>query len=75
MKLHLEVNGDYATDASTDSLNTGKKKSSISPTDVANWLFDADRQAGDTTVIEDTANNAYYVVYFKDRYLDHIKDR
>ena len=68
-----KVYGDYATDASTDSLNTGKKKSSISPTDVANWLFDADRQAGDTTVIEDTANNAYYVVYFKDRYLDHIK--
>ena len=24
-------------------------------------------------MIEDTANNAYYVVYFKDRYLDHIK--
>ena len=68
-----KVYGDYATDASTDSLNTGKKKSSISPTDVANWLFDADRQAGDTTVIEDTANNAYYVVYFKDRYLDHTK--
>ena len=68
-----KVYGDYATDASTDSLNTDKKKSSISPTDVANWLFDADRQAGDTTVIEDTANNAYYVVYFKDRYLDHTK--
>ena len=68
-----KVYGDYATDASTDSLNTGKKKSSISPTDVANWLFDADRQTGDTTVIEDTANNAYYVVYFKDRYLDHTK--
>ena len=68
-----KVYGDYATDASTDSLNTDKKKSSISPTDVANWLFDADRQSGDTTVIEDTANNAYYVVYFKDRYLDHTK--
>ena len=68
-----KVYGDYATDATTDSLNTDKKKSSISPTDVANWLFDADRQAGDTTVIEDTANNAYYVVYFKDRYLDHTK--
>ena len=63
----------YASDTTVDSLNTGKKKSSISPTDVANWLFDADRQAGDTTVIEDTANNAYYVVYFKDRYLDHMK--
>ena len=63
----------YASDTTVDSLNTDKKKSSISPTDVANWLFDADRQAGDTTVIEDTVNNAYYVVYFKDRYLDHTK--
>ena len=63
----------YASDTTVDSLNTDKKKSSISPTDVADWLFDADRQAGDTTVIEDTANNAYYVVYFKDRYLDHKK--
>ena len=63
----------YASDTSVDSLNTDKKKASISPTDVASWLFDADRQAGDTTVIEDTANNAYYVVYFKDRYLDHTK--
>ncbi len=63
----------YASDTSVDSLNTDKKKSSISPTDVANWLFEADRQAGDTTVIEDTSNNAYYVVYFKDRYLDHTK--
>lgn len=63
----------YASDKTVDSLNTDKKKSSISPTDVANWLFEADRQAGDTTVIEDTSNNAYYVVYFKDRYLDHTK--
>lgn len=63
----------YATDSSVDSLNTDKKKSSISPTDVANWLFDADRQAGDTTVIEDSTNNAYYVVYFINRYLDNTK--
>lgn len=63
----------YASDTSVDSLNTDKKKSSISPTDVANWLFDAERQSGDTTVIEDTSNNAYYVVYFIDRYLDHTK--
>ena len=27
----------------------------------------------DTTVIEDTTGNAYYVVYFIDRYLDHAK--
>lgn len=68
-----KVYAKYASDPSVDSLNTDKKKSSISPLDVANWLFDAERQSGDTTVIEDTANNAYYVVYFKDRYLDHTK--
>lgn len=34
------------------------------------WLFDSARTAGDTTVIEDAANNEYYVVAFVDRYLD-----
>jgi hypothetical protein len=40
---------------------------------VAEWLFDSSRKAGDTTVIEDTSNNAYYVVYFVRRYLDDAK--
>ena len=34
------------------------------------WLFDSARAAGDTTVIEDAANNEYYVVAFVDRYVD-----
>lgn len=33
------------------------------------WLFDASRVNGDTTVVEDTANNCYYVVGFDKRYL------
>ena len=32
------------------------------------WLFSADRKAGDTTVIEDTTNNRYYVLAFEKRY-------
>lgn len=34
------------------------------------WLFDESRKEGDTTVVEDTANNAYHVVSFGKRYLD-----
>ena len=34
------------------------------------WLFDSSRKAGDTTVIEDTYNNQYYVLAFEKRYLD-----
>lgn len=37
------------------------------------WLFAADRVAGDTTVIEDTTNNRYYVLAFEQRYLDNTK--
>lgn len=68
-----EAYKDYAEDASADSLNTNKKKSAVSPSDVAEWLFDDARQAGDKTVIEYEAGDCYYVVYFLDRYLEHAK--
>ena len=34
------------------------------------WLFDAGRKAGDTTVVEDQYNHRYYVLRFEKRYLD-----
>lgn len=37
------------------------------------WLFAAERVAGDTTVIEDTANHRYYVLAFEQRYLDNTR--
>ncbi len=37
---------------------------------VEDWLFDASRKAGDTTVIENTSGHSYYVVAFENRYLD-----
>ncbi len=37
---------------------------------ISTWLFEDARQAGDTTVIEDTASNQYYVLGFEKRYLD-----
>jgi parvulin-like peptidyl-prolyl isomerase len=67
------LNEEYATDATAAYENTNVKKSSVSSSDVAEWLFDSSRKAGDTTVIEDTSNNAYYVVYFVRRYLDDAK--
>ncbi len=36
------------------------------------WLFDEARNAGDTTVIEDSGSHRYYVVEFVDRYLDGV---
>ena len=37
---------------------------------LSEWLFDSARTPGDTTVIEDSNNNFYYVLAFVDRYLD-----
>ena len=37
---------------------------------IRDWLFDDARKAGDTTVIEDSINNQYYVLAFEKRYLD-----
>ena len=34
------------------------------------WLFDASREVGDTTIIEDASNNRYFVLAFEKRYLD-----
>lgn len=39
----------------------------------AEWLFDEERKAGDTTVIENMASHCYYVLSFTDRYLDDTK--
>ena len=35
------------------------------------WLFDSARKAGDTTVIENTSGNCYYVAEFEARYRDN----
>ncbi len=48
---------------------TGIQKSSI-PIAYNGWLFDEARKEGDTTIAEDTEAHKYYVVLFKNRYLD-----
>ncbi len=35
---------------------------------IRDWLFEAGRKAGDTTLVEDTAGRAYYVLAFEKKY-------
>ena len=49
--------------------NIGRAKSDINSL-LTEWLFDSQREKGDTTVIEDTTNNRYYVLGFEGRYLN-----
>ncbi|MCI9141483.1 MAG: hypothetical protein HFH87_02535 [Lachnospiraceae bacterium] len=50
-------------------LNTNKKRSAVNSV-LRDWLFDDERKAGDTAVIEDSTLHRYYVVCFEKRYLD-----
>lgn len=51
-------------------LNANAKRASVNYL-LQSWLYDEERKAGDTTVIEDSTNHRYYAVEFADRYLDH----
>lgn len=42
---------------------------SFANSNYSEWLFDASRKAGDTTMVEDATNHRYYVVAFEKRYL------
>ena len=71
---------EYATDDekatyedSSASLKSNIKKSSAESA-ISDWLFDSERKAGDKTVIEDSDNNQYYVVYFINRDYDSSND-
>ena len=62
-------------DAAVDTVTTdGELEENMQYTDITSllreWLFDKARTEGDTTVIEDTTNNRYYVLSFVRRYLD-----
>lgn len=50
---------------------SASENGSYSDSVVMNWLFDSDRQAGDTAVLEDTDGSAYYVVGFNERLHDY----
>ena len=70
----------YAKDADkatyeedTASLKSKTRLSSVD-TAIKEWLSDDSRVVGDKTVIEDTSNSTYYVVYFVNRYFDDSID-
>jgi hypothetical protein len=56
----LTQDGDVETNVKQDD----------APYVISDWLFDDERQEGDTTVIEDSSNNQYYALSFIQRYLD-----
>lgn len=58
--------------ASEGTEKTNVLKSSIS-LKYSEWLFDDARKEGDTTIVEDTDSNKYYVLQFKKKYLDAAK--
>ena len=67
------LSADYASNADVEVRKENVKKSVVASSELATWLFDGVRKAGDKTVIEYEADNSYYVVYFLDRYLDESK--
>lgn len=50
-------------------LQENVKRSAVA-SQLRDWLFDSERKAGDTTVIENTASHLYYAVEFESRSLD-----
>jgi len=64
-----EAEAAEANVASDGELYENQTNSSITSL-LQEWLFDGSRKAGDTTVIENTYSNSYYVLAFEKRYLD-----
>lgn len=65
----IEADTALKTVAQSGELMEGMTRSEIRSS-LTEWLFDASRKKGDTTVIEDSSNHAYYVLAFENRYLD-----
>ena len=61
-----ELQNTVATDGET---YTNMALSSVNY-NISGWISDNERKKGDTTVIEDSYNNCYYVVSFDGRYID-----
>lgn len=71
-RLYSETGDDtYADDDA--SLVTDTKKSAVESA-CADWIASADRKEGDVTVIEDTDNTCYYVLYYISRDYDGSDD-
>lgn len=65
---------EYDIQEDAESTYTGVTKATLAHISASGWLFDQSRKKGDTTVIEVTADENYYVIYFLDRYLDETEN-
>lgn len=63
-----------AEDAEKTIKTAGERKENVKKESavylIRDWLFDGSRKAGDTTILEDTVGNKYYVLAFEKRYLE-----
>lgn len=64
-----DADGVLKTIKTEGALQENQQKSDVS-SKISDWLFDSERKAGDTTIIEDNTNYVYYVLAFEKRYLD-----
>lgn len=64
-----QADAQEASIAADGELQEGQTRNEV-PGALREWLFDAARKAGDTTVIEDENNNRYYVAAFENRFRD-----
>lgn len=66
---------ELAEAAESDIMTKGNLQENMTRADVSyltsDWLLDASRKGGDTTVIEDEYNHIFYVLGFVKRYLDN----
>lgn len=68
-----DMKANYEDTETEFSLTEGSYYSGV-PSVISSWLYEEGRDEGDITVIEDAANNQYYVVEFVDRYYDKADD-
>lgn len=68
-----DMKANYENTETEFSLTEGSYYSGV-PSAISSWLYEEERGEGDITVVEDSANNQYYVVEFVDRYYDNADD-
>ncbi len=61
------------SESSEDTYYTDSDGVSYSADALGAWLFDSARRSGDSAVVEDSANSAYYVVTFGQRFRDEYQ--
>lgn len=56
-----------------DDIEKNETSSAYADSSYSEWLYDSSRKEGDTIVVSNSDETAYYVLYFKERYLNTEK--